>query len=73
MFDIRVGRIVWEFSDEIDGVQVSDVIVSIEGVTAGAYGHHLLIHDLTSVYSIYYIFCSLSHSQTGRTWTEQST
>lgn len=47
VFDTHGGLIVWEFNKEIQGVQVSDVIISAEGVAAGAYENHLLIHDLS--------------------------
>ena len=51
VFDARVCRTapVWEFNKEILGVQVSDVIISTEGMAAGAYENRLLIHDLSSV------------------------
>lgn len=51
MSEARVCRTapVWEFDKEILGVPVSDVIISTEGMAAGAYENRLLIHDLSSV------------------------
>lgn len=72
MFDTHGGLIVWEFNKEIQGVQVSDVIISAEGVAAGAYENHLLIHDLSSVPILECRFYSSSYSPTEKTRTEHS-
>lgn len=57
VFDARDGRAIWKFDDEINGIQVSDVTISTEGVTACAYENRLLIHDLLSVFFVEYNFC----------------
>ena len=69
MYDIRVGQIIWKFRKDIKGVQISEVVLSARGVTAGAYENHLLIYDLVSVISTNYksgFFLTLRQEKRGK-------
>ena len=55
---MSAGQIVWKFRKDIKGIQVSHVVLSVEGVTAGAYENHLLIYNLALVISMDYKSCS---------------